>query len=171
MLIELKNISKVYKNEIEYLALKNISFSVKEGEFVAIVGPSGCGKSTLMHLLGFLDTPTSGKYFFEGKDVSLLSENELAEMRKKKIGFVFQQFNLLPNRTVLQNVALPLLYAQIERKEREERARKVLKASAFPEDFWYHFPNQLSGGMMQRVAIARALVNNPSLILADQREI
>jgi len=168
MLIELKNIYKVYKNEIEFTALKNISFSVEKGEFVAIVGPSGCGKSTLMHILGFLDKPTSGKYFFEGKDVSSLSEDELAEIRKKKVGFVFQQFNLLANRSVVDNVMLPLIYAEIPQSERERIVKKVLKNSAFPENFWYHFPNQLSGGMMQRVAIARALVNDPVLILADE---
>jgi len=168
MLIELKNIYKIYKNEIEFTALKNISFSVEKGEFVAIVGPSGCGKSTLMHILGFLDKPTSGKYFFEGKDVSSLSEDELAEIRKKKVGFVFQQFNLLANRSVVDNVMLPLIYAEIPQSERERIVKEMLKNSAFPENFWYHFPNQLSGGMMQRVAIARALVNDPVLILADE---
>jgi len=168
MIIKLENISKTYKNEIEYPALKNISFSVEKGEFVAIVGPSGSGKSTLMHILGCLDKPTSGKYFFEGKDVSSLSDDELAEIRKKKIGFVFQQFNLLPHRSVLQNVMLPLVYAGVSSFERERIAKEVLRNSAFPEDFWYHLPNQLSGGMMQRVAIARALVNDPVLILADE---
>jgi putative ABC transport system ATP-binding protein len=168
MIIKLENIYKTYKNEIEYPALKNISFSVEKGEFVAIVGPSGSGKSTLMHILGCLDKPTSGKYFFEGKDVSSLSDDELAEIRKKKIGFVFQQFNLLPHRSVLQNVMLPLVYAGVSSFERERIAKEVLRNSAFPEDFWYHLPNQLSGGMMQRVAIARALVNDPVLILADE---
>ncbi|MFN3301964.1 MAG: ABC transporter ATP-binding protein [Patescibacteria group bacterium] len=169
MFIEVKNVTKIYKSgEVETHALRGVSFSVEKGEFVAIVGPSGCGKSTLMHILGCLDKPTSGQYFFEGKDVSKLSDDELAEIRKKKIGFVFQQFNLLPRATVLRNVALPLVYANVSKKQREEIAQSVLKASAFPEEFWYHKPNQLSGGMMQRVAIARALVNNPLLILADE---
>jgi len=168
MIIKLENISKTYKNEIEYPVLKNISFSIEKGEFVAIIGPSGSGKSTLMHILGCLDKPTSGKYFFEGKDVSSLSDDELAEIRKKKIGFVFQQFNLLPHRSVLKNVMLPLVYAGVSSFERERIAKEVLRNSAFPEDFWYHLPNQLSGGMMQRVAIARALVNDPVLILADE---
>lgn len=168
MIIKLENISKTYKNEIEYPVLKNISFSIEKGEFVAIIGPSGSGKSTLMHILGCLDKPTSGKYFFEGKDVSSLSDDELAEIRKKKIGFVFQQFNLLPHRSVLKNVMLPLVYAGVSSFERERIAKEVLRNSAFPEDFWYYLPNQLSGGMMQRVAIARALVNDPVLILADE---
>jgi len=168
MIIKLENISKTYKNEIEYPVLKNISFSIEKGEFVAIIGPSGSGKSTLMHILGCLDKPTSGKYFFEGKDVGSLSDDELAEIRKKKIGFVFQQFNLLPHRSVLQNVMLPLVYAGVSSFERERIAKEVLRNSVFPEDFWYHLPNQLSGGMMQRVAIARALVNDPVLILADE---
>jgi len=168
MIIKLENICKTYKNEIEYPVLKNISFSIEKGEFVAIIGPSGSGKSTLMHILGCLDKPTSGKYFFEGKDVSSLSDDELAEIRKKKIGFVFQQFNLLPHRSVLKNVMLPLVYAGVSSFERERIAKEVLRNSAFPEDFWYHLPNQLSGGMMQRVAIARALVNDPVLILADE---
>lgn len=167
-IIECRNISKVYKNETETWALKNVSFSVEEGEFVAIIGPSGSGKSTLMHILGCLDRPTSGNYFFEGKDTSRLSDDELAEIRNKKIGFVFQMFNLLPRATVLRNVELPLVYAGISRREREEKAKIALKASAFPEEFWYYFPNQLSGGMQQRVAIARALVLNPKLILADE---
>lgn len=169
MLIELKNITKVFKSDgVETHALRGVSFSVEKGEFVAITGPSGSGKSTLMHILGCLDKPTSGQYFFEGKDVSRLSEDELAEIRKKKIGFVFQQFNLLPRTTVLRNVTLPLIYAGIPKKERETIAKSVLKATAFPEEFWYHLSNQLSGGMMQRVAIARALVTDPLLILADE---
>lgn len=170
MLIEVKNVTKVFKSgEVETVALRSVSFSIeKEGEFIAITGPSGCGKSTLMHILGCLDKPTSGQYFFEGKDVSKLSDDELAEIRKRKIGFVFQQFNLLPRATVLRNVALPLVYAGVPEKNREEIAKSVLRALAFPEEFWQHLSNQLSGGMMQRVAIARALVNDPSLILADE---
>jgi len=167
-LIECKNITKVYKNEVETWALRGISFSIDEGEFVAIIGPSGSGKSTLMHILGCLDTPTSGQYFFEGKEVSKLSEDELAEIRKKKVGFVFQMYNLLPRATVFKNVELPLIYEGLPKKEREERVKAALRASAFPDEFWFYLSNQLSGGMQQRVAIARALVNNPKLILADE---
>jgi len=168
-MIECKNIAKIYKNgEVETHALKNISFKINDSEFVAIIGPSGSGKSTLMHILGCLDTPTSGEYIFEGKNVSNLSDDELAEFRRNKIGFVFQMFNLLPRATVLRNVMLPLIYASVSTQEREERAKKALTDSAFPQKFWYHFPNQLSGGMQQRVAIARALVNDPQLILADE---
>jgi len=169
MLIEVKNVTKIFKSgDVETVALRGVSFSIEKGDFVAIIGPSGCGKSTLMHILGCLDTPTSGQYFFEGKDVSKLSDDELAEIRKRKIGFVFQIFNLLPRATVLRNVMLPLVYAGISGKEREEIAKSVLRASAFPEEFWQHLSNQLSGGMMQRVAIARSLVNDPLLILADE---
>lgn len=167
-LIECKRICKVYKNEVETWALKNVSFSVKEGEFVAIIGPSGSGKSTLMHILGCLDRPTSGQYFLEGNNTSGLSDNELAEIRNKKIGFVFQMYNLLSRTNVLRNVELPLVYAKISKREREKRAKIALKSSAFPEEFWHHLPNQLSGGMQQRVAIARALVLSPKLILADE---
>ncbi|MDZ7611212.1 MAG: ABC transporter ATP-binding protein [Candidatus Moranbacteria bacterium] len=169
MLIDVKNVTKVFKSgEVETAALKGVSFSVEKGEFVAIIGPSGSGKSTLMHIVSCLDNSTSGQYFLEGKDVSKFSEDKLAEIRKNKIGFVFQKFNLLPRTTVLRNVMLPLIYAGVPNKEREEMAKSVLKASAFPEKFWNHLSNQLSGGMTQRVAIARALVNNPLLILADE---
>jgi len=169
MLIEVKNVTKVFKSgEVETVALRGVSFSIEKGELVAIIGPSGSGKSTLMHILGCLDTPTSGQYFFEEKDVSKLSDDELAEIRKRKIGFVFQTFNLLPRATVLRNVMLPLIYAGVSQRKREEITKSVLRASAFPEEFWNHLSNQLSGGMMQRVAIARALVNDPSLILADE---
>jgi len=168
-MIEVKNITKTYKSgETEIQALKNISFKINDGEFVAIIGPSGSGKSTLMHILGCLDTPTSGEYIFQGKNVSNLPDDELAEFRRNKIGFVFQMFNLLPRATVLRNVMLPLIYAGIAPDEREEKAKKALTVSAFPQEFWRHFPNQLSGGMQQRVAIARALVNDPQLILADE---
>jgi len=168
-MIVCENITKIYKNgDIETVALKNISLKINEGEFVAIMGPSGSGKSTLMHILGCLDSPTSGKYFLDGEDVSKLNDEELAEIRNKKIGFVFQAFNLLPRTTVLRNVELPLIYAGISPKQREERAKQALKDSAFPDKFWYHYSNQLSGGMMQRVAIARSLVNNPKIILADE---
>ncbi len=168
-MIEAKNISKIYKSgNMETKALKGISFSIKEGEFVAIMGPSGSGKSTLMHILGCLDTPTSGKYFFEGKDVSQLSDDELADIRKNRIGFVFQSFNLLPRATVLRNVVLPLVYAGVSRDKREKQAKTALQNVGLGESHFFHLSNQLSGGQMQRVAIARALVNNPSLILADE---
>lgn len=168
-MIECKNIAKVYKSgEIETHALKNASFKINDGEFVAIMGPSGSGKSTLMHIIGCLDTPTSGQYLFDNKDVSRLSDDELADIRMQKIGFVFQAFNLLPRATVLRNVTLPLIYAGVQKEEREKLAREALQGSAFPENFWNHYSNQLSGGMMQRVAIARALVNNPTLVLADE---
>lgn len=168
-MIECKKINKIYKTgNLETVALKNVSLKISQGEFVAIIGPSGSGKSTLMHILGCLDTPTSGEYFFEGQNVSKLSDDELAEIRKKKIGFVFQMFNLLPRATVLRNVMLPLIYAAVPKKEREEKAKEALRLAAFPEEFWNHRSNQLSGGMMQRVAIARALVNNPAIILADE---
>lgn len=168
-MIEIKNISKTYKTgDLEFQALKNATFTIKEGEFVAIMGPSGSGKSTLMYILGCLDTPTSGKYFLDGKDVSEMSDDELAEVRKNKIGFVFQSFNLLPRTTVLRNVMLPLIYAGIDGKEREEKAKQALVASGLDEGHFSHKSNQLSGGQIQRVAIARSLVNNPSLILADE---
>lgn len=168
-MIECKNISKVYKNgDEETSALKNISFSVKEGEFVAIMGPSGSGKSTLMHILGCLDTPSSGSYVLDGHDVSKISDDDLAKIRVDKIGFVFQAYNLLRRTTVLRNVMLPLVYAGVPREERERRAGVALTLAGFPEDRWQHLSNQISGGQMQRVAIARALVNHPSIILADE---
>jgi putative ABC transport system ATP-binding protein len=168
-MIEIKNIIKTYKTgDTEFNALDNVSFSVKDGEFIAIMGPSGSGKSTLMHILGALDTPTSGTYFLKGKDVSTLNDDELANIRKNKIGFVFQAFNLLPRATVLRNVTLPLIYDGIGTKERERRARKALRSAGFDSTHFHHLSNQLSGGQIQRVAIARALVNNPSLILADE---
>ena len=168
-MIEAQNISKIYKSgSVETKALKSVSFSIKKGEFVAIMGPSGSGKSTLMHILGCLDIPTSGQYFFEKKDVSQLSDDELADIRKKKIGFVFQSYNLLPRATVLRNVVLPLVYADIPQNKREEQAKVALQSAGLEESHFNHLSNQLSGGQMQRVAIARALVNNPSLILADE---
>ena len=168
-MIECKNITKTYKSgEIETNALKNASFKINDGEFVAIMGPSGSGKSTLMHIIGCLDTPTGGEYFLDNKDISRLTDDELADIRIQKIGFVFQAFNLLPRATVLRNVMLPLVYAGVSKEERESRAKEALRGSAFPENFWNHYSNQLSGGMMQRVAIARALVNNPTLVLADE---
>jgi putative ABC transport system ATP-binding protein len=168
-MIEVKNITKVYKTgDIETEVLKNISFTIQDGEFVAIMGPSGSGKSTLMHILGCLDTPTKGQYFFNEKDVSKLSDDELADIRRNKIGFVFQSFNLLPRATVLRNVVLPLVYAGINQEKREEQAKEALRNAGLEESRFHHLSNQLSGGQMQRVAIARALVNNPSLILADE---
>lgn len=168
-MIECQNIFKIYKNgDMETPVLKDVSFKINAGEFVAIMGPSGSGKSTLMHILGCLDALTSGKYLLDNSDVSLVSDDELARVRNKKIGFVFQSFNLLSRADVLRNVGLPLIYSGVEKKKREEAAMASLKAAAFPENFWYHLPNQLSGGMMQRVAIARALVNNPALVLADE---
>jgi len=168
-MIEIKNITKVYNSgNIGYQALSGVSFTIDEGEFVAIMGPSGSGKSTLMHILGALDTPTAGTYFLNGKDVSTLTEDELAEIRKNKIGFVFQSFNLLPRTTVLKNVALPLVYTGVEKEQREKRAKECLKSAGLDEEYFDHLSNQLSGGQIQRVAIARALVNNPALILADE---
>jgi putative ABC transport system ATP-binding protein len=168
-MIEVKNIKKIYKTgDIEFEALRGVSFTIADGEFVAIMGPSGSGKSTLMHILGGLDSPTSGTYFLDGKDVSTFSDDELADIRKDKIGFVFQSFNLLPRTTVLRNVMLPLIYEGVEPKEREERAKKALVLAGMDEGHFQNLSNQLSGGQIQRVAIARALVNNPSLILADE---
>ena len=168
-MIEVQNITKSYKTgDTDYQALKGVTLKINDGEFVAIMGPSGSGKSTLMHLLGALDTPTSGKYLLDGKDVSTFSEEELARIRKQKIGFVFQSFNLLPRTTVLRNVMLPLVYAGVPKGEREERAKHALLSAGFDETHFLNLSNQLSGGQIQRVAIARALVNNPSLILADE---
>jgi putative ABC transport system ATP-binding protein len=168
-MIEVKNITKTYNSgENSLQALKGVTFTIKDGEFVAIMGPSGSGKSTLMHILGCLDTPTSGEYFLDGKDISTLSDDELAEIRRDKIGFVFQSFNLLPRTTVLRNVTLPLIYTGVQGEERERRAKESLVHAGLEESHFDHLSNQLSGGQIQRVAIARALVNNPSLILADE---
>ncbi len=168
-MIELKDISKTYYNEGGNTpVLKKISFQVKSGEFVAIMGPSGSGKSTLMHIIGALDKPTGGEYFLDGKNMSRLSDDELSEIRSNKIGFVFQSFNLLPRATVLRNVMLPLVYAEIPHRLRDQKTRTALHAAGMPEERWHHFSNQISGGQMQRVAIARALVNDPAIILADE---
>lgn len=168
-MIDCKNITKSYQTGEENTAvLKGVSFTIRDGEFVAIMGPSGSGKSTLMHILGALDTPTSGAYLLDGKDVSQLNDRQLADIRKTKIGFVFQAFNLLPRATVIRNVALPLVYAEVPKAEREQKAIQALKHAGMDESRFYHHSNQLSGGQMQRVAIARALVNDPSLILADE---
>lgn len=167
-IISTENISKRYIMGSEIIdALKSITISIDKGEYVAFMGPSGSGKSTLMNIVGCLDTPTGGTYILNGKDVSNMSENELAEIRNKEIGFVFQTFNLLPRSSSLENVALPLVYAGIGKEEREERAFQALTNVGLG-DRAKHKPNELSGGQRQRVAIARALVNNPSIILADE---
>jgi putative ABC transport system ATP-binding protein len=168
-MIECKGITKVYKNgDVETPVLRGVTFTIADGEFVAITGPSGSGKSTLMHILGALDNPTSGTYRLGGHDVSTLTDDALADIRRKKIGFVFQSFNLLSRATVLRNVMLPLMYAGVEKSARRTQAEHALHAAGLPEDRWGHLSNQLSGGQMQRVAIARALVNDPELVLADE---
>jgi putative ABC transport system ATP-binding protein len=168
-MIECVNVTKKYSTGAnEFLALKNVSIKINDGEFVAIIGPSGSGKSTLMNILGALDKPSSGAYLLDGKDVSTMSDDELSELRNKKIGFVFQSFNLLPRATVIRNVEIPLVYADITPAERTKRAHAALAAAGLDESHFKHLSNELSGGQMQRVAIARALVNNPSLILADE---
>jgi putative ABC transport system ATP-binding protein len=167
-IIHLENIRKSYfmgKNELE--VLKGVSLDIFRNEYVALMGPSGSGKSTLMNILGALDTPSAGKYILNGHDVSEMEDNALAEVRNKEIGFVFQQFNLLPRLTALENVALPLVYAGVGRKQRNEKALHVLDMVRLT-DRADHKPNELSGGQSQRVAIARALVNDPSIILADE---
>lgn len=166
--IHLEEIRKSYflgKNELP--VLKGVSLDIFKNEYVALMGPSGSGKSTLMNILGCLDTPTAGKYVLSGHDVSKMEDNDLAIVRGKEIGFVFQQFNLMPRLTALENVAIPLIYAGVSKKEREERAIAMLKKVGLGERY-KHKPNELSGGQCQRVAIARALVNDPSLILADE---
>lgn len=167
-MIKVSHIFKIYKNDsVETVALNDVSFEIKEGEFVAIMGPSGSGKSTLMHILGALDTPTSGTYYLDGKEIGKLSEDELADIRNKKVGFVFQAYNLLPRMTALKNVMLPMVYAGIPKEERIIKAKKLLEAVGLGNRLGYT-PNQLSGGQQQRVAIARSLANNPKVILADE---
>ncbi len=167
-IIETHEINKTYKMGAEEIqALKSVSINVDKGEYVAFMGPSGSGKSTLMNIVGCLDTPTAGTYILNNKDVSDMTENELADIRNKEIGFVFQTFNLLPRSSCLDNVALPLVYAGYSKSEREERAHNAL-VNVGLGDRTKHRPNELSGGQRQRVAIARALVNNPSIILADE---
>jgi putative ABC transport system ATP-binding protein len=167
-LIDISNIKRDFVLGTEIIhVLKGIDLQINKGEYVALMGPSGSGKSTLMNLLGCLDTPTSGSYILNGKDVSKMNDDELAEIRNKEIGFVFQTFNLLPRTTALDNVALPLIYAGYSKSERNERATEVLTQVNLA-DRMDHQPNQLSGGQRQRVAVARALVNKPSIILADE---
>lgn len=167
-LIEIKNIAKTYYLGSEVVrALRSVSLSVNKNEYIALMGPSGSGKSTLMNMLGCLDSPTSGEYWLNGKDVSKMNDSQLAEIRNKEIGFVFQTFNLLPRYSALENVSLPLIYAGWNKKQREEKAKEVLRQVGL-SDRMNHKPNELSGGQKQRVAIARALVNSPSIILADE---
>lgn len=167
--IDIVNLHRIYESEAGYThALKGVSLQVQRGEFLCIMGPSGSGKSTLMNTLGCLDTPTAGTFKLEGVDVSTLDDDELAELRATRLGFVFQSFNLLPRATVLRNVMLPLIYSDCPVKEREERAVRALCAVSLPEQYYDHYSNELSGGQMQRVAIARALVNDPAVILADE---
>jgi putative ABC transport system ATP-binding protein len=167
-IIETSEISKIYQMGTQTVnALQSISINIKKGEYVAFMGPSGSGKSTLMNIVGCLDTPTAGTYILNNKNVSQMTENELADVRNKEIGFVFQTFNLLPRATALENVALPLIYAGFGKSQREERAMATLESVSLA-DRANHRPNELSGGQRQRVAIARALVNDPSIILADE---
>lgn len=168
VLIDLKDIYKIYQmGDSEVRASDGVTLSIKRGEFVAIVGKSGSGKSTLMNIIGALDVPTSGSYFLGGEDVSEMSDDQLADIRNRMIGFVFQQYNLLPKSNLLENVELPLLYAQVPKEERRERAMRSLERVGLAEK-WRNYPKQLSGGQQQRVSIARALAGNPSLILADE---
>jgi putative ABC transport system ATP-binding protein len=167
-IISISHISKVYKTEsLETTALENISFEIQKGEFVAIMGPSGSGKSTLMHIIGALDTPSSGSYILDGEEVEKLNDDELASIRNRKIGFIFQAYNLLPRTSALKNVMLPMRYGGIPENERFLQAQKYLKMVGL-ENRMYHTSNQLSGGQQQRVAIARGLSMNPSILLADE---
>jgi len=168
VLIQLEKLTKTYHvGETEVRALQGVTYTINEGEFVAILGPSGSGKSTMMNIIGCLDKPTSGRYFFEGEEVSKLDKNQLARIRNRKIGFVFQSFNLLARTTALENAELPLVYSNVPGREQAKRALAALELVGL-KDRAHHKTNQLSGGEQQRVAIARALLNNPALILADE---
>ncbi|MDE0186227.1 MAG: ABC transporter ATP-binding protein [Candidatus Poribacteria bacterium] len=168
MLIDVRNLKKIYAiGKVEVHALRGVTFTVESGEFIAIMGPSGSGKSTLMDILGCLAKPTEGEYYLEAQEVGKLSDNHLAEIRNRKVGFVFQSFNLLPRTTALHNVELPLIYSGVGRRERKRRAFEALEAVGLA-DRVHHKSNELSGGQIQRVAIARALVNNPSITFADE---
>jgi len=166
-IIEVYNLRKSYQDGTDTVALEDVSFTVRKGEFLAIMGPSGSGKSTLLHLLGLLDVPTKGKYIFNGKNTSLYTSNELADLRNREIGFVFQSFNLLPRTSVLDNVRLPLIYSKIPEKEWETRATEAVRSVGLGHRMM-HQPSELSGGEKQRVAIARALVTDPEVIFADE---
>ncbi len=167
-MLKLVDIVKIYNTgSVPFKALKGISLEVKAGEFVSIIGPSGSGKSTLMNIIGCLDTPTSGYYYFEGIEISDFTENQLAEIRNKKIGFIFQQFNLIPKLNAYENVELPLVYRGMDTKERRRRVEKALEQVGL-SNWHHHKPTELSGGQQQRVAIARALAGDPQLILADE---
>lgn len=168
VLIQLNEISRSFQMGVEeLLVLKALDLTIHNNEYVSLMGPSGSGKSTLMNILGCLDTPTSGKYWLDGLDVSAMNDDRLAEIRNKKIGFIFQTFNLIPRLTALDNVAMPLIYAGVSKRERIEKAEEVLQKVGLA-DRMKHKPNEMSGGQRQRVAVARALVNNPSLLLADE---
>ena len=167
--IEARDLVKTYDGAgAETKALRGVSLTIREGEFAAVMGPSGSGKSTLMHILGCLDTPSSGTYHLAGQDVATLDDHELARVRRETVGFVFQAFNLLPRSTVMRNVIMPMLYTRIPAEEREARAVAAMESVGLEPTLWTHRSNELSGGQMQRVAIARSLVNDPSLILADE---
>ena len=167
-IIELQKVTKIYKlDEVEVIGVKDVDLKIKKGEFICIMGPSGSGKSTLLHLIGCLDKPTYGKVFIDGIDVSRMTEDELAEIRKNKIGFVFQFFNLYPSLNALENVELPMIIAEKDKEYRRKRAMELLKIVGM-EKFKDHFPSELSGGQRQKIAIARALANDPPIILADE---
>ena len=167
--IEAHDLHKVYESAgAQTHALRGVSLEIAQGEFVAIMGPSGSGKSTLMHILGCLDTPTSGTYHLAGHDIAQADSIDLAKLRRDTVGFVFQAFNLLPRASVMRNVTMPMLYTKVDPEERERRASEALLSVGLEEPIWSHKSNELSGGQMQRVAIARALVNDPSLVLADE---